>query len=294
MDLSGCGAHADLLRLADPVACDYLARDLLDLRRNLIGHGTSWGTKGTIGVALMGVGAGLGIPLLLVAGAVLSGAYFGDKISPLSDTTNMAPAMAGTDLFTHIRHMSYTTGVSFGLTLIIESVLSFRYAAAEGNVERVETMLATLEANYTINPVLLVAPLVVLVVSIKKIPAIPGITVGAVVGAIFAAGLQGSNWPDILGSAMYGVSSDTGVEDVDNLLSRGGMDSMTYTISLTMIALMFGGVMERTNQLKVLADAILARARSSGSLIAATALTGVGSNLLLCDQYMSIVMTGRT
>ncbi|MEM7742051.1 MAG: Na+/H+ antiporter NhaC [Pseudomonadota bacterium] len=256
--------------------------------------GTSWGTTGTIGVALMGVGAGLGIPLPLVAGAVLSGAYFGDKISPLSDTTNMAPAMAGTDLFTHIRHMSYTTGVSFAITFVIECVLSFRYAAAEGNVERVETMLATLDATYTINPVLLVAPLVVLVVSIKKIPAIPGITVGAVVGAIFAAGLQGASWPDILNSAMYGVSSDTGVEDVDNLLSRGGMDSMTYTISLTMIALMFGGVMERTNQLKVLADAILSKAKSSGSLITATALTGVGSNLVLCDQYMSIVMTGRT
>lgn len=256
--------------------------------------GTSWGTTGTIGVALMGVGAGLGIPLPIVAGAVLSGAYFGDKMSPLSDTTNMAPAMAGTDLFTHIRHMSYTTGVSFGLTLIIEIALSLKYGASEGSVERVETMLATLEANYTINPVLMLAPLVVLIVSIKKIPAIPGITVGAIVGAIFAAFIQGSSWPEILTAAMYGVTSDTGVPDVDNLLTRGGMNAMTYTISLTMIALMFGGVMERTNQLKVIADAILKRAQSSGSLIAATALTGVGSNLVLCDQYMSIVMTGRT
>ncbi len=256
--------------------------------------GTSWGTTGTIGVALMGIGGGLGIPLPLVAGAVLSGAYFGDKISPLSDTTNMAPAMAGTDLFTHIRHMSYTTGVSIGLTLIIETVLSMRYAAEGGSVERVQAMLSTLDANYAINPALLVAPLVVLVVSIKKIPAIPGITIGAVVGGLFAAGIQGASWPDILTAAMYGVTSETGIEDVDSLLSRGGMNAMTYTISLTMIALMFGGVMERTNQLKVLADAILSKAKSTGSLITATALTGVGSNLVLCDQYMSIVMTGRT
>ena len=117
--------------------------------------GTSWGTAGTIGVALMGIGAGLGFPLPIVAGAVLSGAYFGDKMSPLSDTTNLAPAMAGTDLFTHIKHMSYTTGVSFALTLVIEIVLGLRYSSEGGDLSRIETMLTTLEANFTINPVLL-------------------------------------------------------------------------------------------------------------------------------------------
>lgn len=256
--------------------------------------GTSWGTSGTIGIALIGVGAGLGIPLPLVAGAVLSGAYFGDKMSPLSDTTNLTPAMTGTDLFTHIRHMTYTTGVSFGLTVLIEIVLSFRYGDAEGNVERVETMLRTLDAHYTISPVLLIPPLVVLVMSIKKIPAIPSIALGAIVGAVLAAGLPGAIWPEILNTAMYGVTSETGVADVDSLLSRGGMNAMTYTISLTMVALMFGGVMERTGQLSAIADAVLRSANSRGRLITATALTGVGSNIVLCDQYVAIVMTGRT
>lgn len=272
----------------------FLPATLLICSITSLATGTSWGTTGTIGVALIGVGGGLGIPLPLVAGAVLSGAYFGDKMSPLSDTTNMAPAMAGTDLYTHIKHMTYTTSVSYALTFLIEVALSLKYHAQNADVARVDTMMQTLQANYVINPVMFIAPLVVLVVSYKKMPAIPGITLGVIVGGIFAATMQGASWPDILTAAMYGVTSETGIEDVDNLLSRGGMNAMTYTISLTMIALMFGGVMERTNQLKVLADSILSRAKSNGGLIAATALTGVGANTVLCDQYMSIVITGRT
>lgn len=256
--------------------------------------GTSWGTTGTIGVALMGIGGGLGIPLPLVAGAVLSGAYFGDKMSPLSDTTNMAPAMAGTDLFTHIKHMSYTTGVSITLTLIIETVISMSYGGGEGEVERVQTMLNTLNENFTINPVLLLPPLLVLGVSFKKMPAIPGITLGVLAGALCAVGLQGANYETLLDVSFNGYASDTGIEDVDSLLSRGGMNSMLYTISLVIVAMMFGGVMERTNQLKAIADKILAAAKSQGSLIVSTVLTSIGANLILCDQYMAIVMGART
>ncbi len=256
--------------------------------------GTSWGTTGTIGVALMGIGGGLGIPLPLVAGAVLSGAYFGDKMSPLSDTTNMAPAMAGTDLFTHIKHMSYTTGVSITLTLIIEIVISMSYGGGEGEVERVQAMLNTLNENFTINPVLLLPPVLVLVVSFKKMPAIPGITLGVLAGALCAVGLQGANYETLLDVAFNGFTSETGIEDVDSLLSRGGMNSMLYTISLVIVAMMFGGVMERTNQLKAIADRILAAAKSQGSLIVSTVLTSIGANLILCDQYMAIVMGART
>lgn len=256
--------------------------------------GTSWGTTGTIGVALMGIGGGLGIPLPLVAGAVLSGAYFGDKMSPLSDTTNMAPAMAGTDLFTHIKHMSYTTGVSITLTLIIETVISMSYGGGEGEVERVQVMLATLEQNFTINPVLLLPPILVLVVSFRKMPAIPGITLGVLAGAICAVGLQGANYEALANAAFNGFTSETGIADVDDLLSRGGMNSMLYTISLVIVAMMFGGVMERTNQLKAIADRILSIAKTQGSLIVSTVLTSIAANLILCDQYMAIVMGART
>ena len=273
----------------------FLPAALLICAITSLATGTSWGTTGTIGVALMGIGAGLGIPLPIVAGAVLSGAYFGDKMSPLSDTTNLAPAMAGTDLFTHIKHMSYTTGVAFALTLVIEIVISMSYGSGgEGEIERVETMLATLNENYTINPVLLLPPVVVLFVSYKKMPAIPGITLGVLAGALCAIGLQGADYKTLADVAFNGVTSETGVTDVDDLLSRGGMNSMLYTIALVIVAMMFGGVMERTNQLKAIADRILAAAKSTGSLIVSTVLTSIGANLILCDQYMAIVMGART
>ena len=256
--------------------------------------GTSWGTTGTIGVALMGVGAGLGFPLPLVAGAVLSGAYFGDKMSPLSDTTNMAPALAGTDLFTHIKHMSYTTGVAIALTLVIEIVIGFQYGAGEGDLERISTMLALLDENFTINIVMILPPIVVMAVSFKKMPAIPGITLGVIAGVILAVGLQGAQFDTIVNAAFGGFEAATGNEDVDSLLTRGGMSSMMYTISLVIVAMMFGGVMERTNQLKTIADKVLALANSTGSLIASTALTCIGANMVLCDQYMSIVMGARS
>lgn len=256
--------------------------------------GTSWGTTGTIGVALMGIGAGLGFPLPLVAGAVLSGAYFGDKMSPLSDTTNMAPALAGTDLFTHIKHMSYTTGVSFGITLVIETILSLQYAGEVQNIERINIIRTLLDENFTINIVMILPPILVMFVSYRKMPAIPGITIGILSAVLIAVGLQGSGFEAIINAAFAGFEGDTGNSDVDSLLTRGGMDSMMYTISLVFVAMMFGGVMERTSQLRAVADKVLTLAKSNGSLIVSTVLTGIGSNMILCDQYMSIVMGART
>lgn len=272
----------------------FLPATLIICALTSLATGTSWGTTGTIGVALMGVGAGLGFPLPVVAGAVLSGAYFGDKMSPLSDTTNLAPAMAGADMFTHIKHMSYTTGVTFSITFIIEIGLGLYYSTDGDNLSRINTILHVLDTNFSINPVLILPPLIVLFVSYKKMPAIPGITLGALSGAICAVGLQGANYESLANAAFSGFSSETGAQDVDDLLSRGGLDSMMYTISLIMVAMMFGGLMERTNQLKVIADRILLVAKTNGSLVISTVLTGIGSNLILCDQYMSIVMSARS
>ncbi len=272
----------------------FLPATLIICALTSLATGTSWGTTGTIGVALMGVGAGLGFPLPLVAGAVLSGAYFGDKMSPLSDTTNMAPALAGTDLFTHIKHMSYTTGVAFALTFIIEVVIGFQYGGREGDLERITTMLMLLDENFTINIAMILPPLIVMVVSYRKMPAIPGITLGVVAGVILAIGLQGADYQTVSNAAFGGYEAATGNADVDSLISRGGMSSMMYTISLVIVAMMFGGVMERTNQLKAIADKVLAMANSTGSLVMSTVLTCIGANMVLCDQYMAIVMGART
>ncbi len=255
--------------------------------------GTSWGTTGTIGIALIGIGGGLGFPLPLVAGTVLSGAYFGDKMSPLSDTTNLAPAMAGTDLYTHIKHMSYTTGVSYALTLVINIIIGFFYGGGQANLEKVNQILTGIDAQFSINPLMLIPPALVMVLAMRKIPAVPGIVIGILSAGVLGAIFQGNSFGSLLSAAYGGYASNSGVEAVDNLLTKGGFESMMYTVSLVICAMMFGGIMEKTNQLRVVVTFILKKAESTGSLITATILTAIGANLILCDQYMSIVMTGK-
>jgi NhaC family Na+:H+ antiporter len=184
--------------------------------------------------------------------------------------------------------------VAIALTLVIEIVIGLQYGGGEGDLVRISTMLVLLDENFTINIVMLLPPIVVMAVSFRKMPAIPGITLGVIAGVILAIGLQGAQFDTITIAAFSGFEAATGNEDVDSLLTRGGMDSMMYTISLVIVAMMFGGVMERTNQLKVIADRVLALSNSTGSLIASTALTCIGANMVLCDQYMSIVMGARS
>ncbi len=273
----------------------FLPATLIICSLTSLATGTSWGTVGTIGIALIGIGSGLGFPLPVVAGAVLSGAYFGDKMSPLSDTTNLAPAMVGTDIYTHIRHMSYTTGVTFAITLIIEIILGLFYGGGEaaGRLESVNEILAGIDAQFVINPVLLLPMLLVMFLAIRRIPAIPGIALGAVAGIFLGVIFQGNGFGEIVSSAYGGYASNTGVAAVDNLLTKGGFESMLYAISIVLCAMMFGGIMERTNQLRVIVNALLKKSKSAASLITATVLTALGSNLVLCDQYMSVVMTAK-
>jgi len=271
----------------------FLPATLIICAITSLATGTSWGTSGTIGIALIGIGAGLGFPLPVVAGAVLSGAYFGDKMSPLSDTTNLASAMVGTDLYTHIKHMSYTTGVSIGLTMIIHIVLSFVYGGGEAKVDSVNQIIGGLNAQFSINPILLLPPALVMILAYKKIKAIPGIAIGIISAALLGFIFQGNGFGDFLSAAFAGYVSNTGVEAIDNLLTKGGLESMLYTISIILCAMMYGGVMERTNQLRAVVNSVLKKGQSTGSLITATVLTAIASNLILCDQYMSIVMTGK-
>ena len=271
----------------------FLPATLIICSITSLATGSSWGTAGTIGIALIGVGEGLGFPLPIVAGAVLSGAYFGDKMSPLSDTTNMAPGMVGTDLYTHIKHMAYTTGVSYAITLIIEIVLSFFYGGGEANLESVNQILSGIDAQFSINLLLLIPPAIVMLLAFRRIPAVPGIVIGILSAGILGAIFQGNTFGGLLSAAYGGYTSSSGIEAVDNLLTKGGLESMMYTVSLVICAMMYGGIMEKTNQLRVVVNVILRKAQSTGALITATVMTAIGSNLILCDQYMSIVMTSK-
>jgi NhaC family Na+:H+ antiporter len=241
-----------------------------------LGTGSSWSTAGTVGVALIGVGSALSIPLPMVAGAIISGAYFGDKMSPLSDTTNLAPAMAGTDVFTHIRHMVYTTVPGFVLALILFALIGLKFTGGSLEAQNIEAMLTTMSTAFVINPWLLVPPALVIVMVVRKIPPLPALLGGAALGGVFAMLFQSSTLAQVVDVAHAGYVSQTGIESVDELLSRGGLLSMMETVALIMCALCFGGIMESTKMLQVIAHSLLKMVKGTGSLVATTVFSCIG------------------
>ena len=269
--------------------------------------GSAWSTIATVGVALLGIGQALGIPVGLVAGAIISGAYFGDKMSPLSDTTNLAPAMAGTDLFTHIRFMMITTVPSMSLTLIIFLVIGFTYNF-EQNGTNVEAVIEQIQLNFNISPWLFIVPVLLILVIVKKMPPLPAILFGTLLGALFAIifqpeviksitggewGYARSTYVAIMQSMFGQISIITENEIVNDLLSTSGMAGMLDTIWLILAAMVFGGVMDSAGLLRRISDAIISRARSTGSLVASTVLTSIFFNITASDQYIAIVVPGR-
>ena len=270
--------------------------------------GSSWTTAGTVGIALVGIAATYDLHLGLAAGAILSGAYFGDKMSPLSETTNLAPAVAGTELFAHIRHMVWTTAPSFAIALLLFSVAGAITGTPEGTGD-VATVLAGLEASFTIGPHLLIPMGLVLLLAIRRMPALPALLIGALAGGLFAvlfqpdAVLRYVGDPELsrpvalakgVWQALYGgYVLESGNPALDDLLSRGGMASMLTTVWLIMMAMMYGAALEATGILQTLAARILRSVRSTGSLITATLATSFGVNVLASDQYLAIVLPGR-
>ncbi len=271
----------------------FLVATVLITSITSLATGTSWGTAGTMGIALMGIASGLGIPAPVTAGAVLSGAYFGDKMSPLSDTTNLAPAMAGTDVFSHIKAMFKPTLIAYGLTLLIFGFLSLKYKGASADLSNVDVIAKGLKESFTISPVLLLAPLLVIISIAKKLPAVPGISLGIIIAAILGPIYQGVNFGDILSAGLNGYVSNTGLEAVDKLLTTGGLDNMMSSISLTIIAMMFGGIAEETGILEAIVKKFLHRVKSVVGLVISTILTCFFTNATMPEQYISIVVPGR-
>ncbi len=255
--------------------------------------GSSWTTAGTVGIALMGIAAGLGITPGMAAGAIISGAYFGDKMSPLSDTTNLAPAMAGANLFDHVRHMVYTTGTSMIIALVGFGILGARYAGKELDTAAINETLGLMSQNFNINPLLLLVPVIVILLVARKVPAVPGLFIGTLLGGAAAMMFQGAGFADVLDAMQYGVTSETGNVIIDELLSGGGYQSMMWTISLILAALTFGGALEKTGMLETIGKVILKFARSTGSLVTATIFTSIFTNVLAGDQYLALVLPGK-
>lgn len=257
--------------------------------------GTSWGTMGTMGVALMGIGFGLGMNPAITAGAIISGAYFGDKMSPLSDTTNLAPAMAGTDVMTHVKFMLPSTIITYLIAAVFFLVMGLvQYQGGEADMSSVTALSTALKDMFNINPLLLLPPVVVIVAVALKMPAIPGIVLGIITGAIVGMIFQPNcTLGSLFSCGMNGFSCETGIYEIDELLNSGGLMNMMFSISMTIIAMMFGGIMEDTHQLEVIVDQTKKLAKTPAGLVALTEVTCVASNATMPEQYISIVVPGR-
>jgi NhaC family Na+:H+ antiporter len=269
--------------------------------------GSSWSTIATVGIALLGIGKALDIHEGVIAGAIISGAYFGDKMSPLSDTTNLAPAMAGTDLFTHVKYMMITTFPTLAISLIIFFIWGFTLDTPVTPTDT-KAVLAAIENKFNLNPLLFIVPALVIFMIVKKIPALPALLVGALLGGIFAIIFQPQIIDQISGVSGNGVKSafvavmkaltttiniQTDNKMISDLLTARGMSGMLNTIWLILTAMIFGGVMESSGLLHRIAAQIIRYAHSTGSLVAGTAATCVFFNITASDQYMAIAVPGR-
>ncbi|MEK9787979.1 MAG: Na+/H+ antiporter NhaC [Flavobacteriaceae bacterium] len=268
--------------------------------------GSSWTTSATVGIALIGIGKVLGIPVGMVAGAVLSGAYFGDKLSPLSDTTNLAPAMAGGELFSHIRYMLLTTVPSIVITLLVFFIISLTQTTS-GTAD-VEALMLAIEEKFTINLSLFLVPAIVILLIIRKAPPLIALLIGTLLGGLFAIFYQRAilievaqassfNFEVAYKGIMNAITIDTQIQTTNPLLydlfSSGGMVGMLGTIWLIICAMVFGGIMDAIGGLKRISNALLSWAKSTFQLFASTVVSCLAINLTASDQYLSIVIPGK-
>lgn len=267
--------------------------------------GSSWSTSATVGIALIGIGQALGMNEAIVAGAVISGAYFGDKLSPMSDTTNLAPAVAGTDLFTHIRYMLYTTVPSFVIALILFAIVGLMQDKS-GEIASVAPIMEELQSSFNLSAWLFLVPAAVIAMIVRKVPAIPALLIGTLLGIVFAFIFQsslletmagGHTAKDIYYILMQSLTVDLSYPAehpvLKELLSSDGMYGMMGTVWLIIAAMIFGGAMEAGGFLKSISQALLKLAKGTFSLIATTVGTTAFMNISASDQYLAIVVPGK-
>ena len=264
-----------------------------------IATGSSWTTSATVGIALVGIGSALGIPTGMIAGAVISGAYFGDKMSPLSDTTNLAPAMAGTDLFTHIKYMSFTTVPTILVTLVVFAILSGTIDTS-GSAD-ISNLLASIDNTFHISLWLFIVPGIVIAMILMKTKPLIALGTGVVLAAVFAfifqsdvlASLSDSKFEAIINSVLIDTNIETDNDKLSELFSSGGMNGMIWTILLITCAMVFGGVMDAIGALAKITKSLLSVATSVFGLFASTVVSCLGLNAIASDQYLALVIPGK-
>jgi len=254
--------------------------------------GSSWSTIGTIGVAAIGVSEGLGIPLPMTAGAVVSGSFFGDKLSPMSDSTNLTSSVLGVNLFDHIRHMLYTTIPALGISVVIFTVMGFM-AAGNGEAADVSKYTQGIRENFNFSYWLIIPPVIVVFLIVKKVPAIPSLIAGVILGSIAYLVFQGGDFSNLLKTIHSGYTAATGNEELNELFSRGGMESMYNVISLALVSLAFGGIMDRTGMLHSIVLLLSRFVNTVGNLTLTVLGTSVFVNLFSANQYLAVILPGQ-
>ncbi|WP_417863946.1 Na+/H+ antiporter NhaC [Vreelandella venusta] len=255
--------------------------------------GSSWTTAATFGVAFIGIGSGLDISPAMTAGAVISGAIFGDKISPVSDSTNLAAGVAEANLFDHIRSMFYTTGPALIITIILFFFIGMQFDGEGADISRTAELLSGISDNFSVGLLAFLPPLVVVVLAYRRINALAVMVIGSLLGAGLAVATQGVGLGSMMNYMNYGYVSETGVEAVDSLLSRGGLQGMMWTISLGFIGLSLGGLLEKTRMLEVLLEKMGKLVSNSRGLIVTHVFSSLATNLFSASQYIAIIIPGR-
>lgn len=253
----------------------------------------SWGTAGTIGLAFMGIGQIMQIPMPIVAGAIISGAYMGDKISPFSDSTNLASSVTGVDIFENVKYMIPISGSAFLISGVLFTVMGWKYGIPAGDGSEIMAMAVSLKESFSVSAVNFL-PLIFLILCILfKVPSIPSIFVGIVSAAVIGVVLHGVDLESLVQTSFYGYEAKTGDVLLDNLLSAGGIESMMYSISLIMCAMTFGGIMENTGLMQSFMEPMVKHIKGRGSIIAATVLSCMTVNVCLPEQYVAIALPGK-
>jgi len=255
--------------------------------------GTSYGTAGTVGIAFMGIAQGMGIPPGPAAGAVVAGAYFGDKISPFSDSTNLAAAAAKCNLYDHIPHLLWTTIPAYLLGLVVYGIAGAHVPADGGGFERIRLIQTTLHGAFVFHWTLLLPPLIILYLTVRKKPPIPGMLLSSLVGLLLAVWLQGVSVADALGVCVTGYRGSTGLADVDRLISRGGMQEMMHVTLIAFCAFAFAGITTKSGMLGVILHAILRFASTTGRLIASTVAASIATAVMTGSSFLSVLIPGE-